>query len=96
MCVCPNGLFILYINVLTIPMIKRRETGLLLTVILLFEDGSRPVKLCGFYFESWKMSTVCAANVDSPAATLPDIPEQKKPLKPCCACPETKKVRDAW
>lgn len=21
--------------------------------------------------------------------------EQKKPLKPCCACPETKKVRDA-
>ncbi|XP_069744576.1 cytochrome c oxidase copper chaperone-like [Narcine bancroftii] len=21
--------------------------------------------------------------------------EEKKPLKPCCACPETKKVRDA-
>jgi hypothetical protein len=21
---------------------------------------------------------------------------EKKPLKPCCACPETKKVRDEW
>ena len=20
----------------------------------------------------------------------------KKPLKPCCACPETKKIRDEW
>ncbi|XP_034418296.1 cytochrome c oxidase copper chaperone [Cyclopterus lumpus] len=33
------------------------------------------------------MSTVCAASME-PAA------EQKKPLRPCCACPETKKVRD--
>lgn len=23
-------------------------------------------------------------------------PEEKKKLKPCCACPETKKARDAW
>ncbi|XP_075887016.1 cytochrome c oxidase copper chaperone [Nelusetta ayraudi] len=38
------------------------------------------------------MSTVCAAGVATPAATEPT--EQKKPLKPCCACPETKKVRD--
>lgn len=76
-------------------MIKRRETGLVLTVIVLFEDNCVPVKLFGFYFLSWKMSTVCAASVDSPAAPL-DVPEQKKPLKPCCACPETKKVRDAW
>ena len=22
--------------------------------------------------------------------------EEKKKLKPCCACPETKKARDAW
>ncbi|XP_074551201.1 cytochrome c oxidase copper chaperone [Halichoeres trimaculatus] len=37
------------------------------------------------------MSTLSAASVES--AT--EAPEQKKPLKPCCACPETKKVRDA-
>uniref|UniRef100_H3C1E5 Cytochrome c oxidase copper chaperone n=1 Tax=Tetraodon nigroviridis TaxID=99883 RepID=H3C1E5_TETNG len=41
------------------------------------------------------MSSVCAANLDPPAAASPEVPEQKKPLKPCCACPETKKVRDA-
>lgn len=23
-------------------------------------------------------------------------PEGDKKLKPCCACPETKKARDAW
>lgn len=23
-------------------------------------------------------------------------PEEKKKLKPCCACPETKKARDTW
>ena len=23
-------------------------------------------------------------------------PGEKKPLKPCCACPETKKKRDEW
>nr|XP_040056540.1 cytochrome c oxidase copper chaperone isoform X1 [Gasterosteus aculeatus aculeatus]XP_040056541.1 cytochrome c oxidase copper chaperone isoform X1 [Gasterosteus aculeatus aculeatus] len=40
---------------------------------------------------SLKMSTVSAACVE-PAA---DATQQKKPLKPCCACPETKKVRDA-
>lgn len=22
--------------------------------------------------------------------------EEPKKLKPCCACPETRKVRDAW
>uniref|UniRef100_A0A8C3TXK5 Cytochrome c oxidase copper chaperone n=1 Tax=Catharus ustulatus TaxID=91951 RepID=A0A8C3TXK5_CATUS len=31
-----------------------------------------------------------AGLVRSPAAR-----EEKKPLKPCCACPETKKARDA-
>ena len=32
------------------------------------------------------------------AAAIPAPPEsqEKKPLKPCCACPETKKARDAW
>ncbi|XP_053184785.1 cytochrome c oxidase copper chaperone [Scomber japonicus] len=39
------------------------------------------------------MSTLSAASVE--AAAVPDSTEQKKPLKPCCACPETKKVRDA-
>ncbi|XP_078089104.1 cytochrome c oxidase copper chaperone [Mustelus asterias] len=33
------------------------------------------------------------------ATSLGTVPaekaEEKKPLKPCCACPETKKVRDA-
>ncbi|XP_060897308.1 cytochrome c oxidase copper chaperone-like [Labrus mixtus] len=37
------------------------------------------------------MSTLSAASVES----LPENTEQKKSLKPCCACPETKKVRDA-
>ncbi|XP_071337842.1 cytochrome c oxidase copper chaperone [Trachinotus anak] len=39
------------------------------------------------------MSTLSAASVESAPAT--ESTEQKKPLKPCCACPETKKVRDA-
>ncbi|CAK6968505.1 cytochrome c oxidase copper chaperone [Scomber scombrus] len=39
------------------------------------------------------MSTLSAASVE--AAAVSDSTEQKKPLKPCCACPETKKVRDA-
>ncbi|XP_042282813.1 cytochrome c oxidase copper chaperone [Thunnus albacares] len=39
------------------------------------------------------MSTLSAASVETAAVT--DSTEQKKPLKPCCACPETKKVRDA-
>ncbi|KAL7385477.1 hypothetical protein ABVT39_022338 [Epinephelus coioides] len=36
------------------------------------------------------MSTVSAAGPEP----VTEAPEQK-PLKPCCACPETKKVRDA-
>uniref|UniRef100_A0A2K5C7R1 Cytochrome c oxidase copper chaperone COX17 n=1 Tax=Aotus nancymaae TaxID=37293 RepID=A0A2K5C7R1_AOTNA len=32
--------------------------------------------------------------VDSNPA--PPESQEKKPLKPCCACPETKKARDAW
>ncbi|XP_035994832.1 cytochrome c oxidase copper chaperone [Fundulus heteroclitus] len=39
------------------------------------------------------MSSLSAASVETPSVT--DGTEQKKPLKPCCACPETKKVRDA-
>lgn len=38
------------------------------------------------------MSTVAAASCDAKEA----VREEKKPLKPCCACPETKKARDAW
>lgn len=45
-----------------------------------------------FFLSSPNMSTVSAASVEPAAAST----EQKKPLKPCCACPETKKVRDAW
>ncbi|XP_018559862.1 cytochrome c oxidase copper chaperone [Lates calcarifer] len=42
-----------------------------------------------------KMSTLSAASVESAPAPVTESTEQKKPLKPCCACPETKKVRDA-
>ncbi|KAJ8013081.1 hypothetical protein DPEC_G00049590 [Dallia pectoralis] len=38
------------------------------------------------------MSSVSAACNESTAS---ECTEQKKPLKACCACPETKKVRDA-
>ncbi|XP_023806526.1 cytochrome c oxidase copper chaperone isoform X2 [Oryzias latipes] len=37
------------------------------------------------------MSSLSAASVEPPALES----TEKKPLKPCCACPETKKVRDA-
>ncbi|XP_062313664.1 cytochrome c oxidase copper chaperone [Osmerus eperlanus] len=40
-----------------------------------------------------KMSSLSAASVDPTPAI--EGTEEKKPLKPCCACPETKKVRDA-
>uniref|UniRef100_A0A672U8Q2 Cytochrome c oxidase copper chaperone n=2 Tax=Strigops habroptila TaxID=2489341 RepID=A0A672U8Q2_STRHB len=39
------------------------------------------------------MSTVAAATCDAKGAGEPGA--EKKPLKPCCACPETKKARDA-
>uniref|UniRef100_A0A663DLE0 Cytochrome c oxidase copper chaperone n=3 Tax=Accipitrinae TaxID=8955 RepID=A0A663DLE0_AQUCH len=39
------------------------------------------------------MSTVAAASCDAKGAG--EAREEKKPLKPCCACPETKKARDA-
>ncbi|KAM9487281.1 cytochrome c oxidase copper chaperone isoform 1-T3 [Clarias gariepinus] len=35
------------------------------------------------------MSSIAAASME------PKPAEEKKPLKPCCACPETKKARDA-
>uniref|UniRef100_A0AAZ3P2U9 Cytochrome c oxidase copper chaperone n=1 Tax=Oncorhynchus tshawytscha TaxID=74940 RepID=A0AAZ3P2U9_ONCTS len=38
-----------------------------------------------------KMSTISAASVEPVAIEG----TEKKPMKPCCACPETKKVRDA-
>ncbi|KAL0963587.1 hypothetical protein UPYG_G00308280 [Umbra pygmaea] len=37
------------------------------------------------------MSSVSAASIEPVAI---EGTQQKKPLKPCCACPETKKVRD--
>ncbi|XP_043988212.1 cytochrome c oxidase copper chaperone [Gambusia affinis] len=40
------------------------------------------------------MSSLSAASVETPAVT-DGTEQEKKPLKPCCACPETKKVRDA-
>ncbi|XP_060785576.1 cytochrome c oxidase copper chaperone [Neoarius graeffei] len=42
-----------------------------------------------FISSSRIMSSIAAATVETTNA------EEKKPLKPCCACPETKKARDA-
>uniref|UniRef100_A0A9J7XRC2 Cytochrome c oxidase copper chaperone n=4 Tax=Cyprinoidei TaxID=30727 RepID=A0A9J7XRC2_CYPCA len=42
---------------------------------------------------SVEMSSLSAASVEASPAI--EGAEQKKPLKPCCACPETKKARDA-
>ncbi|KAI7808576.1 cytochrome c oxidase copper chaperone [Triplophysa rosa] len=39
------------------------------------------------------MSNLSAASVETAPAI--EGTEKKKPLKPCCACPETKKTRDA-
>lgn len=36
-----------------------------------------------------------AADVKVPEAPAPATVEKSK-LKPCCACPETKRARDAW
>ncbi|XP_065443145.1 cytochrome c oxidase copper chaperone isoform X2 [Chrysemys picta bellii] len=38
-----------------------------------------------------KMSSLASASCEPPGPE----PQEKKPLKPCCACPETKKARDA-
>ncbi|KAM7065455.1 cytochrome c oxidase copper chaperone [Acridotheres tristis] len=40
------------------------------------------------------MSSVAAASCDGKGAGEAGE-EKKQPLKPCCACPETKKARDA-
>lgn len=34
--------------------------------------------------------------VDAAATANVQTTENPKKLKPCCACPETKKARDAW
>lgn len=39
------------------------------------------------------MSSLSAASAEPVPAI--EVSEAKKPLKPCCACPETKKIRDA-
>lgn len=53
---------------------------------------------CSFVFLRQRlkveMSSLSAASVEASPAI--EGGEQKKPLKPCCACPETKKARDAW
>lgn len=41
-----------------------------------------------------------SANAKAVEVKVPELPApantEKPKLKPCCACPETKKVRDAW
>ena len=36
------------------------------------------------------------AATPSVETTQAPVAEEEKKLKPCCACPETKKVRDEW
>lgn len=43
---------------------------------------------------SEKVEAAAAPVTGSSAA--PPATEQPKKLKPCCACPETKRARDAW
>ncbi|XP_041115276.1 cytochrome c oxidase copper chaperone-like isoform X1 [Polyodon spathula] len=42
-----------------------------------------------------RMSSLAAASCESAKTQDAEEPLEKKPLKPCCACPETKKTRDA-
>lgn len=70
------------------------------SLVLQFHDAIHPIiavsnsRHCSLFLQlTQKMSTLSAASVE--AAAVPESTE-KKPLKPCCACPETKKVRDAW
>ena len=43
------------------------------------------------------MSTITeAVAVQSDTETVKAPAPEGKKLKPCCACPETKKVRDEW
>lgn len=37
-----------------------------------------------------------AASNEITSSTVTPSSEPPKKLKPCCACPETKKARDAW
>jgi hypothetical protein len=40
---------------------------------------------------------MASTTISTPFDTkIPSIKEPEKKLKPCCACPETKKARDAW
>ncbi|KAK1167914.1 cytochrome c oxidase copper chaperone-like isoform X1 [Acipenser oxyrinchus oxyrinchus] len=42
-----------------------------------------------------KMSSLAAGSCESTKTQDAGEHPEKKPLKPCCACPETKKIRDA-
>lgn len=62
---------------------------------LKFRAGLNHCVPCSFVFlRQGEMSSLSAASVEASPAI--EGAEQKKPLKPCCACPETKKARDAW
>ncbi|XP_040107127.1 cytochrome c oxidase copper chaperone [Oryx dammah] len=59
----------------------------------------RANRLC----QVWRVHAVCASCCFgarkmpglAAASPAPSESQEKKPLKPCCACPETKKARDA-
>ncbi|KAL2081091.1 hypothetical protein ACEWY4_022944 [Coilia grayii] len=53
--------------------------------------GGNGVVHCNVGRHGPSMSSISAASVE----TTPAVEAEKKPLKPCCACPETKKARDA-
>ena len=62
-------------------------------IILQYLPSVKKNNVCTDVF-SPKMSSLSAASVEPTPAI--EGTDEKKPLKPCCACPETKKVRDAW
>lgn len=40
------------------------------------------------------LQTPAAAQQKQPETSAPEKDKSEKPLRPCCACPETKKARD--
>lgn len=48
------------------------------------------------FFISIKMGNASAKAVEVKVPEPSPTNSEKPKLKPCCACPETKRVRDAW
>lgn len=53
--------------------------------------------MCSFIFVFKTFQSVMSGKSMNAAISVPleEKPKEEKKLRPCCACPETKKVRDA-